>query len=96
MSVGPRSGRLSCRAARVAGSLESEVHNRGMTALSCVAIGIAFLLAVSLLIFAGALLGWVIPWILERSRKPKPESESTSEPESRPRPGESDSPRNTD
>ena len=39
-----------------------------MTALSCVAIGIAFLLAVALLIFAGVMLGWVIPWYLERSR----------------------------
>jgi hypothetical protein len=39
-----------------------------MTAISCVAIGIAFLLAVALLIFAGVMLGWVIPWFLERSR----------------------------
>jgi hypothetical protein len=43
-----------------------------MTALSCVAIGIAFLVAVLLLVFAGALLGWVIPWLLERSRRPEP------------------------
>lgn len=41
-----------------------------MTALSCVAIGVAFLVAVLLLVFAGTLLGWVIPWLLERSRRP--------------------------
>lgn len=39
-----------------------------MTALSCVAIGIAFLLAVGLLVLAGVLLGWVIPALIERSR----------------------------
>jgi hypothetical protein len=38
-----------------------------------VVIGIAFLLAVSLLIFAGVLIGWVIPWILESSRKQRSE-----------------------
>ena len=44
-----------------------------MTAISCVVIGIAFLLAVSLLIFAGVLIGWVIPWILEDSRRRRSE-----------------------
>lgn len=42
-----------------------------MTALSCFAIGIAFLLAVALLILASVLIGWVIPWLLERSRAEK-------------------------
>ena len=44
---------------------------RRMTALSCVAIGIAFLLAVGLLVLAGVLLGWVIPALIERSRRRK-------------------------
>ena len=39
-----------------------------MTALSCVGIGIAFLLAVGLLALAGFLIGWVIPALWERSR----------------------------
>jgi hypothetical protein len=42
-----------------------------MTALSCLAIGIAFLLAVGLLVFAGVLLGWVIPTVIERARARK-------------------------
>jgi hypothetical protein len=40
-----------------------------MTALSCVALGVAFLVAVALLVFAGVLIGWVIPAILERARE---------------------------
>ena len=32
-----------------------------MTALSCLALGVAFLVAVGLLVLAGVLLGWVIP-----------------------------------
>lgn len=40
-----------------------------MTALSCVGIGLAFAIAVGLLVFAGFLLGWVIPAIIERSRE---------------------------
>jgi len=40
-----------------------------MTAISCVAIGIAFLLAVALLVLAGVLLGWVIPALIERRRR---------------------------
>jgi len=32
-----------------------------MTALSCLAIGIAFVLAVALLVFAGVVLGWLLP-----------------------------------
>jgi hypothetical protein len=39
-----------------------------VTILSCLAIGVAFLAAVGLLVFAGALLGWVLPSIIERSR----------------------------
>lgn len=42
-----------------------------MTALSCVAIGIAFVIAVALLVLAGVLLGWVIPAVIERSRDRK-------------------------
>lgn len=40
-----------------------------MTALSCLAIGVAFLLAVGLLVFAGVLLGWVMPELIERARR---------------------------
>ena len=40
-----------------------------MTAISCVALGVAFLVAVGLLVFAGVLLGWVIPSIIERARE---------------------------
>ncbi len=40
-----------------------------MTALSCLGIGIAFAVAVGLLVLAGVLLGWVIPSIIERSRQ---------------------------
>jgi hypothetical protein len=42
-----------------------------MTALSCLGIGIAFLLAVGLLVFAGVMLGWVIPVLIERARERK-------------------------
>jgi hypothetical protein len=42
-----------------------------MTALSCLAIGLAFLAAVGLLVFAGFLLGWVMPGIIERSKDRK-------------------------
>jgi hypothetical protein len=40
-----------------------------MTVLSCVAIGIAFLLAVGLLVFAGVLLGWYLPALIDRARR---------------------------
>jgi hypothetical protein len=40
-----------------------------MTALSCVALGVAFLVAVALLVFAGILIGWVIPALIERARE---------------------------
>lgn len=40
-----------------------------MTFLSCLAIGIAFALAVSLLVLAGVLLGWALPAAIERSRR---------------------------
>jgi hypothetical protein len=39
-----------------------------MTVLSCLAIGLAFGLAVILLTFAGALLGWVAPRWIDRIR----------------------------
>ena len=39
-----------------------------MTALSCLGIGIAFLIAVGLLVFAGVLLGWFLPTLIERWR----------------------------
>ena len=42
-----------------------------MTAVSCLAIGLAFLVAVGLLVFAGFLLGWVMPAIIERARDRK-------------------------
>ncbi len=42
-----------------------------MTLLSCLAIGVAFLLAVALLVAAGVALGWIIPWLIERSRAEK-------------------------
>jgi hypothetical protein len=45
-----------------------------MTFLSCLGIGIAFLLAVGLLVFAGVLLGWALPAAIERSGRPVPES----------------------
>jgi len=32
-----------------------------VTALSCLAIGLGFVIAVALLVFAGVLLGWMIP-----------------------------------
>jgi hypothetical protein len=40
-----------------------------MTALSCVAIGLAFVIAVALLLLAGIGLGWVLPaqWRKARS-----------------------------
>ena len=39
-----------------------------MTALSCLALGIAFVVAVALLVLAGVLLGWIVPTLIERSR----------------------------
>jgi len=42
-----------------------------MTALSCFALGIAFLVAVALLVLAGVLIGWVIPALIERAREEK-------------------------
>ena len=40
-----------------------------MTILSCLAIGIAFAVAVGLLVLAGVLLGWALPAAIERSRR---------------------------
>jgi hypothetical protein len=39
-----------------------------MTALSCLGIGIAFLIAVALLVLAGVLIAWVFPALIERWR----------------------------
>ena len=39
-----------------------------MTVLSCLAIGLAFGLAIALLTLAGALLGWVAPRWIDRIR----------------------------
>jgi hypothetical protein len=39
-----------------------------VTFVSCLTIGIAFALAVALLLLAGVLLGWVIPALIERRR----------------------------
>lgn len=41
-----------------------------MTILSCLGVGVAFVLAVSLLAAAGVLIGWVIP--IRGSRPPEP------------------------
>jgi hypothetical protein len=43
-----------------------------MTALSCLALGTAFLLAVGLLVFAGVTLGWIFPDLLERWKRRSP------------------------
>jgi len=40
-----------------------------MTFLSCVAIGVAFVLAVGLLVFAAVVLGWYVPALIERVRR---------------------------
>jgi len=42
-----------------------------VTVLSCLAIGLAFIVAVGLLVFAGVMLGWVLPALIERSRRAK-------------------------
>jgi hypothetical protein len=39
-----------------------------LTALSCLALGIAFVIAVGLLVFAGILLGWILPSLIEKAR----------------------------
>ncbi len=39
-----------------------------MAFLSCLTIGLMFLLAVGLLLFASVLLGWYVPALLERAR----------------------------
>lgn len=39
-----------------------------MTLLSCLAIGLAFVIAVGLLVLAGVLLGWLAPRWIERLR----------------------------
>ena len=36
--------------------------------VSCLAIGVAFVVAVGLLVLAGVLLGWILPELIERAR----------------------------
>ena len=40
-----------------------------MTVVSCVVLGVAFLGAVGLLLFAGIAIGWVLPGLLARRRE---------------------------
>jgi len=60
-----------------------------MTFLSCLAIGIAFAVAVGLLVLAGVLLGWALPAAIERSRhlrgqvSPRPPKEGPPPPDGR-------------
>jgi len=39
-----------------------------VTALSCLGIGVAFLIAVGLLVLAGVLLSWFLPALVDRWR----------------------------
>jgi hypothetical protein len=48
--------------------IHGERIDPAMTVLSCLAIGLAFGLAVILLTFAGVLLGWVAPRWIDRIR----------------------------
>lgn len=43
-----------------------------MTFLSCLALGLAFAIAVALLTFAGILLGWIAPRWVQRIRAARP------------------------
>jgi hypothetical protein len=45
-----------------------------MTVLSCLAIGLAFVIATGLLAIAGILLGWLAPSWIERIRARRPRS----------------------
>jgi hypothetical protein len=45
-----------------------------MTAVSCLAIGFGFLVAVALLVLAGVLIGFLIPGRLSRRRRRRPPS----------------------
>jgi hypothetical protein len=40
-----------------------------MTALSCLALGFGFAVAVGLLVFAGVVIGWIIPYRRRAPRK---------------------------
>ena len=39
-----------------------------MTLLSCLAIGLAFVIAVALLVFAGLAIAWMLPRLVARAR----------------------------
>lgn len=43
-------------------------RGRLVTAVSCLALGVAFVIAVGLLVFAGILIGWFVPALIERFR----------------------------
>ena len=49
-----------------------------MTALSCLAIGLGFLIAVGLLVLAGVVIGWAIPHPRRGPRKESEEPDSGS------------------
>ena len=61
-----------------------------MTFISCLAIGLAFLIAVALLVFAAILIGWYVPEVIEQSRRAglpkKPDETRGSEPPAPDRP----------
>jgi hypothetical protein len=42
-----------------------------MTVVSCLVLGLAFLIAVGLLVVAGVGIGWLLPVLLARQRPPK-------------------------
>lgn len=50
----------------LAGPADLSDNGTTMTALSCLALGAAFLAAIGLLVFAGVTLGWIFPDLLAR------------------------------
>jgi|GEM_PF-4385178 len=49
-----------------------------MTAVSCFAIGLGFAIAVGLLVFAGVVIGWLVPHPRRGPRKPPETPDSGS------------------
>jgi len=43
-----------------------------VTVVSCLVIGLAFMIAVGLLVLAGVLIGWCLPRFFERARPRRP------------------------